>query len=419
MSAFDAEHASPSGGGRPEPGGPGLRRAFLAAIACFAVAAAAGSLLRFGVLHGFPWGLTYLDVRHAHTHLMYFGWVTPALFALIGVAIARRGERRLPRAYPATIVAALAAGLLAFVPFLLSGYRPLAIGGARLPLSMIASALAVLSWYAWGAAYLSATWRMRRDLATFALDAALLVLLVSSTGAWGLALAALSPVASGSLMDALVHFYLDTFSHGWFALALVGLLLADLPRPPDRPGLRVALAAWLVGLLAAAFADLVGAPQAVAFAARLLAAGGLLALALALGVAAGRAARGTHAVLGGLLGAKALLDAVLTFPEAAAWSQRMLLQVFWVHAFLLGFATIALAALALRAWRPRATWTLLPLAGAVFVLLGSLLPLTLVYPAAWRGPWVLPFAAWATVPPTVALLALGAALVRPRRRPPR
>ena len=96
----------------------------------------------------------------------------------------------------------------------------------------------------------------------------------------------------------------------------------------------------------------------------------------------------------------------------------MLLQVFWIHAFLLGFATIALAALALRAWRPRAVWLLLPLLGAVLVLLGSLLPLTLVYPPAWRGPWVLPFAAWATVPPTLALLGVGAALVRRRASPP-
>lgn len=401
---------------RPEPGGPGLRRAFLAAIGCFAVAAAAGSLLRFGVLHGIPWGLQYLDVRHAHTHLMYFGWVTPALFALIGVAVARRTGRSLPRAYLPTVAAALAAGLLAFVPFLLSGYRPLPIGDARVPLSMIAAALAVLSWYAWAAAYLAATWSARRDLTLFTLDASLLVLLVSSTGAWGLALAALSPVASATLMDALVHFYLDTFSHGWFALALVGLLLADLPRAPDGRRARLALAAWVVGLLGAAFADLLAAPALVATGARLLAAAGLLVLATTLVAAAVRQGRPVVAALAALPVGKALLDAVLAFPAGADGSQRMLLQVFWIHAFLLGFATIAIAALALRAWRPGAAWVVVPLVGAVLLLLASLLPLTLVFPPGWRGPWVLPLAAWATLPPTLALLGVGAALIRLRRR---
>ena len=32
---------------------------------------------------GLPGGLAYVNVRHAHSHLMFFGWVTPALMGLI------------------------------------------------------------------------------------------------------------------------------------------------------------------------------------------------------------------------------------------------------------------------------------------------------------------------------------------------
>jgi hypothetical protein len=116
-----------------------LRRAFVAAIACFAVAAAAGTLMRFGAIHGLPFGALQANVRFAHTHLMYFGWATPALFALIGSVVARRTARPLPRAFHAALLASLAAGALSFLPLLLSGYQPTDVGALQLPLSMWAT----------------------------------------------------------------------------------------------------------------------------------------------------------------------------------------------------------------------------------------------------------------------------------------
>ena len=417
-----------------------LRRTFVLAIAAFVLAALTGSLLRFGVQHGMPFGLQVLNVRHAHTHLMYFGWVTPALFALTGVELLRRRGRPLPHGFGVGVAATLLTGALAYAPFLLSGYQLTQVGDARLPLSMIAAGLAVLAWYGWAAAYLVATWSLRRDLALFALDAAVLTLLVASTGAWGLALAALSPVASGTLMDALVHFYLDLFSNGWFALALLGLLLAALPAPAEgrtapadmRPArvegrrapvddrlARSALLVLLAGLLLAAFGTLLGWPATTVTTLRFAAAAGLLTLALRLTLAAARAREPAPTLVSALLVAKALLDGALAFDAVAAWSQRMLLPVPLLHGYLLGFVTLALVWLALRSWRPRAAAAFWLATAAVGVTLASLTPLTFLYPAGWRGPWVLPAAAWASLLPTAAMVAVGAALVFDGTRGPR
>ncbi|MBW6455155.1 MAG: hypothetical protein K0A98_04645, partial [Trueperaceae bacterium] len=266
-----------------------LRRAFVAAIACFVLAAAAGTLMRFGMIHGLPYGWQHVNVRFAHTHLMYFGWATPALFALIGSVVARRTARPLPRAFHAALWASLAAGVLSFVPFLLSGYQPTDVAGLRLPLSMIASTLAILAWTAWAASYAAATWQLRRDLTLLTLDAAILTMLVATTGAWGLAAAAFSPVASGTLMDRLVHLYLSLFSNGWFALGAIGLLLAEAGARVDERLGRPALALLLGGTLVAAFSELLAAPAWLLAAARFAAAYGLVVLGLQLAPAAWRA----------------------------------------------------------------------------------------------------------------------------------
>ena len=414
MSSFSGDGATAAGSdalGSKEPGHP-LRLAFLASLACFALAALTGSLLRYGLLHGFPWELQYLNVRHAHTHLMYFGWVTPALFALIGVAVARRLGRPLPLAFHASVAAALVGGLLAYPPFLMSGYQLTAVGDTRLPLSMMAAGLVVVCWYAWSALYLLVSWRLPRDLAVLALDAAVLTLLVSSSGAWGLAALAFAPFAPPATMDALVRFYLDVFSQGWFVLALLGVLFAALP-PFSRSRFDLpALAALFAGLLGAAFAELLAWPHAVAQVSSIVAAGGLLLLAARAAHGAWRAGRAQAMLVSSLLVLKALLDVALLSPAIAAWSERMVLQVFLLHAFLLGVVTLGVMSLALREWLPRSRRLFWWLALAVAALLMSQLPLSGLWPANLRGPWALAVAFWATLPGTAVMLVAALRLIR-------
>ncbi len=77
-----------------------LQRWLWAALGCFILAGSTGALFRFGMaLGGLPFGLDFGNVRDGHSHLMYFGWVTPALMALIAThlsAATGRGLRRSP-----------------------------------------------------------------------------------------------------------------------------------------------------------------------------------------------------------------------------------------------------------------------------------------------------------------------------------
>ncbi len=392
---------------------PALRRAFVAAIACFAVAAAAGSLMRFAAMHGLPYGWLHVNVRFAHTHLMYFGWATPALFALVGSVVSQRTQRTLPRAFHAALWASLAAGALSFVPFLLSGYQPTAVGDLRLPLSMIASTLAILAWTAWTASYVAATWQLRRDVALLAFDAAILTMLVATLGAWGLAAAAFSPVASGNLMDRLVHLYLGLFSNGWFGIAAVGLLLAPARTRIDERLGRLALLLLLGGTLAAALAEFAAGPAWLLAGARFAAAYGLIVLGLQLALAASRARDAAGGVLAALVIGKAAIEAALTVGAAVRWSQDALLPVFLAHGYLLGLVTLVVVWSALCRWRPERVRRFWLLAAATGLMLASMLPLTLVWPLG-RGGWALPLAAWTSLAPTAAMLVIAVAV---RHRP--
>jgi hypothetical protein len=399
--------------------GRALRLALAGACTCFLVAGAAGALLRFGLLHGLPDGWTAENVRFAHTHLMYFGWVTPALFSLIGSLVRERTGRPLPRAFRYSLAASLLAAASSFVPFLASGYGATTVFGATLPLSMITSALVIATWYAWAIAYVVASWRCVRDLALLALDGALLALLLATTGAWGLALAAFASVAPGALMDALVRFYLDTFSNGWFTFAVVGLLVAASPRGLDDALGRPALALLVVGTLGASLAQLGNGPGWLLLAFRLGAAYALvvLALQLARGAFPVRASHGRAArlLVVALLAGKGLIGGPLALDRVASAAEALALPVVLTHVYLLALVSLAIVLLALERWRPGRRRLFWLFAGAVAVMLTAQLPLTLAWPLP-RGPWVLPAAAWSTLAPLAAMATLALVLAAERER---
>jgi hypothetical protein len=411
-------------------------RAFAWAAAAFVVAGLVGTTMRFGMQLGLPFGWELPNVRFAHTHLMYFGWATPALFALLGALVAARTGRPPSRLARTATWGALVAAAASFVPFLLDGYGATEVAGWRLPLSMIASAGALVAWTAWSVAYVVATWDLHRDLALVAVDAAVLALLVASAGAWGLAAAAFAPVAPGVLMDRLVPFYLGVFSSGWFALAVVGLL-ADALKPRIDEGLgRAAVALLLAGTLVAAFADLLATgPAWLGVAARFAAAYGAVVLGLQASVAAVRAGAagvgGTGVpvpgvlprgallpgalLLGALLAVKGLIEGALAVEAVARWSEGAALPVWLAHGYLLGLVTLALAWSALARWRPTAGAWFWVLAASVAVLLLGIAPLTQAWPFA-RGAWVLPLAAWTSLAPILPMVGLAwAVALGPRR----
>jgi hypothetical protein len=379
----------------------------MAAGACFLVAGATGVLFRIGTLSGLPWGLDFANVRHAHSHLMYFGWVTPALMLLIGAYLPASAPRRV-----ATATLVLAG--LAYPPFLLYGYGMASLGAVQLPLSVILATLNILAWYAFTGVYArhrtGAPARPRRFW-----DAAVGLLLLASMGAWGLgAVQAMRP-ESPFWFAAALHLFLDLFANGWLLMAVLGCAVATL-EPPASAMLRWGRRLLTVGVPATFVLSIpVGlAPaglRAVGSGGGLLAAAGLGGVLFALGRAAvsgGRdAQRHEHWwVPLASFGAVSVAWMGLSVPSVTAWALRSGLRILYLHVLLLGGVTLGLGAAARATWGRSAAPLHALLAGSVLVLLATLLPTTGLWPAAWGGPWVGPATVGGAAAPVLAALVM-------------
>ena len=382
------------------PGPGSLAWAWRGALAVFAFAGATGALFRIATAIGDPLGLDPTNVRHAHSHLMYFGWVTPALFALLARRLPDLGGEAMPRA-GAVVGATFALALLAYPPFLLFGYAPAEVGAARLPLSVMASGLNVITWYAFVALYLRARRRAPSSLALLLVDGAVFFLVLATLGAWGLPVLQATGAGGAALKTALTHLFLDAFSEGWFVFGVLALAVAEAGA--ESRSLRVAAAVAAAGV---PFTFALGMPPALvppvfAGVARLgsvMVGGGLLVVALALGPRV----RGLWRLALGLLALKALGQAAVAAGLGAGWAAVPAFRILYLHLMLLGFVSVGLVAAARGVWGSAATPGHRAFAVAVGVLLLSLVLLTPLWPSAWGGGWVV----WA-----VAVGALGPVLV--------
>lgn len=395
-----------------DPVAPGPGRGALAAwrlaLASFTLAALTGAFLRFGMYLGLPWGLQLGDVRHAHSHLMFFSWATPALALAAHAALARSG-RRLPGG-AALAAAAAVAGLAAYVPFLLSGYRLLPVGEKELPLSMMLSGVNGLVWYVLAASYAAGSRRAPRTPALRLMDGAVTLLVVSTLGVLLLMADGLGGTSTPRSVSANAEFFLTLFADGWFGLGLLGALAATRCRGAAPRGFGAATWALAAGLCVRSGARLAAA-HGLALGQRWLeGAGGLVAAAAWLWLAValwrgleGRATTGSAAAKASLLlvGLKALVEVALALPAGEAFVAREGLRVLFLHAYLLGAVTLGLASFG-RAWLGRDAWRGLgAFSVAVAVMVGLLLPLTGLWPAALRGFWALPAAAFSSLGPAL------------------
>jgi hypothetical protein len=393
---------------------PGLRWGWIAALGLFVLAGLTGSLYRFGLLHGLPADLQLANVRHAHSHLMYYGWVTPALMSLIASYLLRdltdkQARRVWRRRFGLVIGLTLVLAVLAYIPFLLYGYGLAAVGTAQLPPAVIASFFNLIGWYAFILFYWRLTRGQARRPAWRLWDLALGFLLLASLGGWGLALARPLQINNPALLSGFTHFFLDLYSYGWFVLALLGLMVA---KAPQISGQR--LAPWAEGLL------LMGLPvifllsmpagllppavRVVAGLGGILVAGGLWLFLWLLWPQLGSAWRVPLFFMG--LSGLALVS--VSLPGVADWAAAMGLRISYLHWLLLGSISLGLWAAAADLWGKEAVRGHFTFTLAVLLLILSLIPLTRLWPLAWGGRWTVELAAWVSLGPTlVALMMIG------------
>lgn len=384
--------------------------AFRAALVCFGIAALAGVAFRVLQAAGGPEWLELANLRHAHSHLMYFGWATAGVVALVGVHLRERGLTPGGGAFRLSAWAAVGAGVVSFPPFLLDGYEPTMIAGAAVPLSVLASAFGGLVWLAVAAAYAHRTWRAPRDHVLCLLDAAVVFLVAASLAA----AARGAMTGAGAVAEAVaIQAFLGWFADGWLVLAVLALASARLTGPTPRRGGRWGRRLAVVGLplspLLLLPPDWLAAGlRALAGASGLALAAGLLALTGPLLAAAMRERAWWWLLPLGAIAVRAAVEAALVSPTVGSWGQQAGLRIVLLHVVLVTGVSAALWSAAATAWPARrlgersAAWQ-----ASLAAMVASLVPLSGLWPGAGSGVWALWVAALAGTAP--AVLALGGA----------
>lgn len=381
-------------------------------LGCFVVAALTGFLYRLGMVGWLPasLGLGLDNIRHAHSHLMFFGWAVPfPLVILINYMVSKGAGSRSGVAWMRySIAGALAFGILSYPFFLWYGYRPVAIGSASLPLSVIFSGLVMICWYGFLWGYNKVRHLLNDDASQPWFDGALVMLLVCSLGAWGVAVMQAVNPENHLFMKSLTHFFLATFTEGWVVLVLLAILVMKLQ--PTSEHWKLSPNFWL-GCMA------IGAPLTFPYGisesllspmllivARI--GGGLVAIGL-LGVSYAFISSGNwkHKLWGwavGLLTFKAVMQLVASIAPSSFWLSNQALRIFYLHVLLLGALTLTMTAwLQDRAKISDNYFNAIVI--SVFAVLLSLLLPTSFWPVNWGGIWIFQALVVAALLPALAM----------------
>lgn len=379
------------------------------AFACFILAGITGTFYRLGIVGWLPWDLSLQNIRHAHSHLMFFGWAVPLpLYIFLTKIAADTGTNKTAiRWMRRSLWGCLFFGILSYPFFLFFGYHSVEIGAFTMPLSVIMSGMVMITWYLFIGSYLAVRNKLESRINPW-YEASLVMLFISSLGAWGVALIQYIDPVNQLFMKALTHFFLAVFTEGWVLLAVLAILF-DALSLKDRdlllsPGV-------LIGMIA------VGAPLTFPYgisesllnpmllnSARF---GGLI-IAVALFILlygflkSGKWKTSIWIWPLGLILIKALMQLSTSILPSEFWLADHALRILYLHVLLLGILTLGCVG-----WMHQQTgvagksYTLL--ASAVMVVLVSLFLMTRFWPEDWSGMWIFYLATGATLLPVLAL----------------
>ena len=358
--------------------------------------------MRFGNVYGFPYGLQWTNVRHAHSHIMFFGWVTPALMGLIfaRLPLAQQVTPSQRKKINIVIVLILIFAVIAYSIFLFYGYSLVPLGDRSYPFAVMISSLSATAWYGYLWIYKKTVKGNSGEPAIRLWNGAAWFLFLASLSAWGVVVAARLDSIPHIVITLFTHLFLALFSEGWFVLGVLGLIYASNPEAGNHRWMRKSETLLYIGI---PIVFLLGVPtHLLTMPVRLL--GGAAALLVGLGLGANiiilwpRVAAWWRVPLF-FLGLKASSMFFAAIPQITTWAERGGLHVSYLHWMLLGFVSLGLVAAAAETWGESAVKGWKWMTTAVIILILTLLPLTAVWPSALAGRWVLHAAAWATIFP--------------------
>ncbi len=379
-------------------------------LACFVLAGLTGFLYRLGMMGWVPGELSLGNIRHAHSHLMFFGWAVPLPLYIIMQKILgeNNGMTKGASWMKYSIASILFFGVLAYPFFLFYGYRPVAIGSASLPLSVIFSGLVMIGWYGFIAGYWKIRDALKNDESLPWFDGALVLLAVCSLGAWGVAVVQELAPESHLLMKSMTHFFLASFTEGWVVLVLCGILISELEINEQN---------WLTSPQYALGAIAIGAPLTFPYGiseslltpmllgtARF--GGGLAAIGLLLVmVAVFKSGKWRHPIWIWpvvLLVVKGIMQLGASVISSSFWLFDPSLRVLYLHILLLGALTVLVFAwVNERSVIPRKYFYVIGV--AIIVTLITLLMFTGLWPQALSGAWIVDALALGAILPILAV----------------
>lgn len=372
------------------------RRIWQLSLGCFILAGLTGFAYRLGLVGTDLWGLSLDNIRHAHSHLMFFCWAVP----LPMYFIIRKTEKeqlntgaRGMGLMNSMALGTLSLGLASYPFFLFYGYRPVAFAGMELPFSVILSGLVMICWYGFMFGYWKTRKNITSDLPVLFYDSSLVMLFISSLGAWGVALVQFSGMQIQLFSKVLTHFFLATFTEGWVVLVMLGILYDRLGIAMDQVKIPSSLLAGLI-LFGAPLTFPYGisaswlSPQLL-IAARV---GGLLAaagLALNLFVLVRNSQQNVvwyWKVVLLLLGLKAAGQLMASLIPANFWLSEHGLRIFYLHLLLLGSFSLTLFAALDSSIRIQGALKMI--LTSILLVLVSLVWLTSLWPQNWFAAWL-------------------------------
>ncbi len=393
-----------------------------ASIACFLLAGLTGFLYRLGMMGWVPGELSLGNIRHAHSHLMFFGWAVPLpLYIIMQKVVREAGDMDKGFSWMKYSIAwILFFGLMAYPFFLFYGYRPVAMGSATLPFSVIFSGFVMIGWYGFIVGYWQRRTALQNDESLPWIDGALVLLAVCSLGAWGVAVIQELAPQSHLLMKSMTHFFLAAFTEGWVVLILCAILINELEIEEQH---------WWTSPQFALGAVAIGAPLTFPYGiseslltpmllgtARL--GGGLAAVGLLLVIAAiFKSGKWRHPIWIwpiALLALKGIMQLGTSVVPSSFWLSDPGLRVLYLHILLLGGLTLlAFAWFNSRISVSKSYFHLV--GGSIMVTLITLLMFTGVWPQALSGAWLVDTLALGAILPILSVLVYWMMLIRSQK----